>query len=344
MDCGWVIGDKGDGEMTSKFASSASYLSADTLPVKMLTHPDTKAAMLTDKLIPTHIQLVLTNKCNLLCPFCSYGAVDRKLELSKSELRSVLCDFANLGSDAVTITGGGEPTLHPQFNAIINEALDLYYKVGMITNGTNWNGIDLSGIDQMVWCRVSCSDYWDHEKYLDKLGKVVEKAPKTDWGMSYVVLNNGEFKPDNFAQCIKFAYEYGFKYVRVVSDLTHPDKATHMDEVKLVLVRAGVDDSIVIYQGRKNTTPGFKQCWISLIKPYIGADGEIYPCCGVQYAEDVVSFNTPKSMRMGNISDIRSIWAKQVPFDGSKCVRCHYHQYNTVWGMLKQGIHHAEFI
>ncbi len=325
-------------------ASAVSYTAADTLPIKILIHPDTRVAMETGKIIPTHIQLVLTNKCNLLCPFCSYGAVDRKLELTWGELHSTLIDFANLGAEAVTITGGGEPTLHPEFNEVVEDALDLNYKVGMITNGTMLGKVDPAGLNQMVWCRISCSDHWDCSKYADGVKLARRGAPAPDWGMSYVVLNGGEFKPDNLIACVRLTLELDFVYVRVVSDLTHPENATHMDEVRRVLADAGVDDGIVIYQGRKNTTPGFKQCWISLVKPYIGADGGVYPCCGVQYAEKEISFDTPASMRMGTIQDIRRIWAQQKPFDGSQCVRCHYHQYNVIWNQLKQGINHAEFI
>jgi len=38
------------------------------------------------------------------------------------------------------------------------------------------------------------------------------------------------------------------------------------------------------------------------------------------------------------------IWNEQKPYDGSRCVRCHYHQSNQVLGLLMAGIDHADFI
>jgi MoaA/NifB/PqqE/SkfB family radical SAM enzyme len=324
--------------------SQVSYTSADTVPIKMLVHQDTVIGMETGMLIPTHIQLVLTNQCNLMCPFCSYGKVDRKLSLTLPEVIRVLDNFKQLGSEAVTITGGGEPTLYPEFDRTVQAAVNMDYSVGLITNGTVLDRVDPRGLNQMVWSRVSCSDHWDCDKYQAGVRRAVEMAPVPDWGMSYVVGCGATFRIDNFVKCVRLANELGMKYVRVVSDLTYPEKATSMEVVRQVLAINDVDDSIVIYQGRKNTPAGHPRCWISLIKPYIGADGGIYPCCAVQYAKEELSFTTPKDMRMGTIEDIDDIWDEQKPFDGSKCVRCHYHQYNTTWNQLKQGIDHAEFI
>ena len=324
--------------------SLLSYTSADTPPIKMLTHQDTIIGMETGMLIPTHIQLVLTNQCNLLCPFCSYGKVDRKLSLTLKEIVRILDEFKQLGSKAVTITGGGEPTLYPYFDQVLQAALDMEYDTGLCTNGTLLDKVDAKGLNQMVWVRVSCSDHWSYDKYQAAVRQTIADAPTPDWGMSYVVGSSVTFNPDNFIRCIKMANELGMKYARVISDLTYLEDATSMETAKQVLVGAGVDDSIIIYQGRKNTPAGHPKCWISLIKPYIGADGGIYPCCAVQYAKKELSFNTPKDMRMGTIDEIDEIWDAQVPFDGSKCVRCHYHQYNTTWNQLKQGVDHAEFI
>ena len=324
--------------------SLVSYTAADTLPIKMLIHPDTKTGMDEGVLIPTHIQLALTNKCNLLCPFCSYGKVDRGFKLGKKRIRDLLVTFSDLGTRAVTVTGGGEPTLHPHFNYTLDLANWLAMETGLITNGTLLDRVDPKPLNMLRWCRVSCSDYWDYDKYANIVKKVRDKAYDPDWGMSYVVLAGEKHRPYNFMKCIQLANTLGFKYVRVVADLTCPEQTPQMEELQAFLKIHDVDVSRVIYQGRKNTTKGFRQCWISLIKPYIGADGGVYPCCAVQYAKDPVSFDTPVDMRMGTLGDVSAIWEKQEPFDGSVCVRCHYHQYNTVWGVLKQGVDHAEFI
>ena len=65
--------------------------------------------------------------------------------------------------------------------------------------------------------------------------------------------------------------------------------AAEADEA--VLREMDVDDKIVIYQGRKKFSRGSAKCLISLIKPLIGSDGNVYPCCGVQYALADSSFD-----------------------------------------------------
>jgi len=321
------------------------YTAADTYPIKLLVHPDIQELVESGWITPTHIQLALTNKCNLLCPFCSYGKVDRELELTLAEVVELLDRFSVLGTSAITVTGGGEPTLHPDFNTIIKEAADTYgYALGLITNGTCLGQVTGKSFGSLVWCRVSCSDYWDYRVHAHHVRERVEDYPDVDWGLSYVVGGVGVFKLTNFLRCVDLANMTGMKYVRVVADLTDPETAMPMEAVKEMLDMNGVGDDLVIYQGRKNTTRGFKECWTSLVKPYIGADGGVYPCCGVQYAEEEVSYTTPVGMRMGKICDIVDIWNEQKPYDGSRCVRCHYHQSNQVLGLLMAGIDHADFI
>ena len=60
---------------------------------------------------------------------------------------------------------------------------------------------------------------------------------------------------------------------------------------------------------KSDFTAGVKQCWVSLLKPVIGADGRIYPCserCDLSIGDDLLK-----------------IYTKQKPFDGSKCEYCY---------------------
>jgi hypothetical protein len=111
-----------------------------------------------------------------------------------------------------------------------------------------------------------------------------------------------------------------------------------------VVDRGGVSDKLAIWQGRQHYFAGTPRCLISLLKPVIGADGMIYPCCGAQYAESVPAKDYPKSMVMGGVEDTNVIWDKQLAFDGSRCVKCYYEHYNSALAALVDDINHMQFV
>jgi hypothetical protein len=144
---------------------------------------------------------------------------------------------------------------------------------------------------------------------------------------------------------VAFANEHNFTHVRIVGDLLDIEKsALRMNVARAHLLGAGIDDGQVIYQDRGTFVIGAEKCLISLIKPVVSADGGIYPCCGVQYAKDPPGLNYVESMRMGGLEDIDQIWNEQKSFNGSRCVRCYYDDYNSALDMLTMPLSHAEFI
>ena len=59
-----------------------SYTAADSIPLKLLLDKDLIGhAVAHKKLLPIHIQLLPTNRCNLNCKFCSCSARSKTLEL-----------------------------------------------------------------------------------------------------------------------------------------------------------------------------------------------------------------------------------------------------------------------
>jgi len=310
-----------------------NFTAANSLPLKIINYID----LIKYRLLPIHVQLIPTNVCNLNCSFCSCKGRDKKQVLEFSEIVKLVDSLVYLKCKAVTITGGGEPLTHPNIKAI----LELFYrhgiKVGLVTNGILLDSIPGKYI---TWCRISCSDerYFIRKRY----ETAVIKYPDIDWAFSYVLSN----KPDirNIAKFVKFSNEHKFTHIRIVSDLLNLDEATDMQFIKDGLKEFGIDDSLVIYQGRKNYTPGDRDCLISLLKPVIGADGYIYPCCGAQYALKEPALDMPESMRIGHISDIIKIYSKQSYFNGSVCAKCYYQNYNVLLSGIKGNFEHKEFV
>lgn len=83
----------------------------------------------------------ITNQCNLNCITCynRSGLNKKRKEISNTQLKNIIKLFLPLGLKRFLISGG-EPTLHTEFNNIldlINEYPQISF--GIVTNGTNHN-------------------------------------------------------------------------------------------------------------------------------------------------------------------------------------------------------------
>jgi len=331
--------------MTDKKVNNVtSYTSADTIPIKLILDDSLVEAVKENKIIPIHVQLIPTNKCNLNCFFCSCNKRDKNLELSWEKLMEIMDKFKALGMKAVTITGGGEPLLYKYFEALVKYLDYNDIKMGLVTNGLKlWSFVGRSALlSKLTWCRISSGDDRGFpEEYAKKLSVVILENPGVDWAFSHVVGVNPN--KGTIVSLVKFANKHNFTHVRFVADLFNPEGAD-MSVVSGYLAEDKIDQSRVIYQARKDYVQG-KDCYICYLKPLVGPDGKIYACCGVQYALETASKDLPSELSIGDSADIEKIIEKSnIPFDGSKCVKCYYDNYNIILkGMLSE-IKHKEFV
>lgn len=318
-----------------------SFTSASAFPAKLLK----RNVIDSIGIKPVHLQISPTNRCTLSCSFCSCSARDKKLQLSLGDIKEIMNSAKRCGTKAVTITGGGEPLCHPNIREIISYIHELGIKIGLVTNGTIVHVLDRDSWSKITWCRISSADFrgkdWT-DKYHKKLQDTVDKGPNVDWAFSHVM-----GRMPNIAlitKLIVFANKNDFTHVRIVSDLLDLDNVPSMKVVRGAIA-AVIDDSKVIYQGRKDSTPGTKRCLISLLKPVVGTNGMLYPCCGTQYAQEIPSKDFGKSvMCMGNAKDIEKIYSEQQYFDGSKCSTCYYSNYNWALDIMTSELKHEDWV
>ncbi len=316
-----------------------SFTAANSIPVKIFKNLDLVGDLNNGYIPPIHVQLMPTNKCNLNCSFCSCKKRNKKEGLTIGQIETLCRNLKKMGCKAATVTGGGEPLMHVDISLILDSLNNHGIKIGLVTNGLLLHRLKVDDLSKITWCRISCADERDFEKAEDIIEVAVKCGRNIDWAFSYVVGKN--FNPDNLNKYVAFANKYKFTHVRVVSDLLDLSEVKNMDEIKRAVI---VDDSLVIYQGRKEFDPGQRDCRISLLKPVVGADGFIYPCCGVQYAHQSEDLDNPETMRMGRIEDIIDIYKNQKFFNGSQCYRCYYKNYNDILGQMVGNTKHPEFI
>lgn len=324
----------------------ASFSAANTFPLKLLR---IKCLKSNRHIKPIHVQLNPTNRCNFACGFCSCSERQRQQELDLDSNIEIMSLFKLLGCKSVTITGGGEPTLHKNIDALLQGIKMLGVKIGLVTNGTLLHQIN--ALDRTTWIRISASDQL--EKQLGKMGSslddwlqniamAVTQFPSVDWAFSYVIGKKPSKK--NILKLVDFANTYHFTHVRLVNDIFIAEELTgQMADVKNYL-ESMTDDSKVNYQDRSTWTRGFNPCYVSLLKPVVGADGYLYPCCGTQYALKDPSRDYEKTMRMGFWKFIVPLWRQQKFFDGSVCEKCYYSNYDLALDVMVNGLQHKEFV
>ncbi len=310
-----------------------SYTAASTFPSKLLH----QKVIEDGKIIPIHAQIIPTNKCNLDCKFCSYADRDKKLEMKFDEVKEVIDILADRGTKAITWTGGGETLLYPKINESINYASSKRIQSGLVTNGILLD--KLNHHPNLTWCRISSSD--DRVPAFDSIGKATKINAQIDFAFSHVVTKNPDYQI--IGSVINFANIYNFTHVRLVSDLCDLDNVPSMDKVSAKIKNSFINDSKVIYQGRKDSTRGTKDCLISLLKPVIGPEG-VFPCCGTNYAIEGMERRPVNEMKMGDIKDLADILDNQKHFDGSICDACYYSQYNSALSKLKTKPYHLRFV
>jgi pyruvate-formate lyase-activating enzyme len=298
---------------------------------------------------PYHIQFSPTNRCNAKCAWCSCRNVDRKLEMSIDEIREMIFHFAGLGAAAITLTGGGEPTLHPHFDQILETCVKRNLRVGLVTNGLTWTAAarlgkreaDATALTRkcVTWVRLSIVDTESGNYDAGRLARLAELLPGVDIGVSFTVTP-------------RVSILTAASIARIAEQLPH---VTHIRYVEEILQGAPAALDLVeetctphttkgIYQRRGAYTAGAARCLMSKLKPMIDPRGLVFPCCGVQYADggERQSLDMGDGYRMCRWNEYS---LDTPPFDGSGCVKCYYGQYQALLAQFEAPVpRHAAFV
>lgn len=300
-----------------------SYTSASAFPAKVILRGERLK-----QIAPIHVQLNLTNRCNLNCSYCSCRNRDPKQEMPISMFDHLMRKLKRKGMEAVTITGGGEPLLYPFFDEVVRTLKSMNVKMGLVTNGTGLMNLGLSTLKELTWIRVS---FDGHRKDIPDIPAELNVA------FSYVYDGNNPDDP-NLKQLIRMAEIGQINHLRIVTDI--------MNEELAIPLRRPLNARVIV-QDRSRYTPGHRNCWIALLKPVVDCTGLFYPCCGTQYALKNHQGELPEKMCMGTLDDyIDMMVDPQIPFDGSICDKCFYSSYNDILSIIKvsDGIGHREFV
>lgn len=319
------------------------FLSADEFPVKLAFNSELIKHIRSHRRIPPyHVQFNPTNRCNLKCAFCSCSERDKTKELDTKQCFDIIVTLAELGCRSVTISGGGEPLMHPHIEDVFTMFSEAMIEIGFVTNGPLLKTVSPRTLNLARWCRISNSDDRDFsDAYAEMLSGVVRGSPLVDWAFSHVVTENPNIV--DIGRLIDFANRHNFSHVRLVGDLLNPG-AIDWQPIRDYLRDKGIDTRLVIFQERKIPEHG-GPCYICFVKPVIAADGKVHSCCGAQYALETPTRDFPEELCLGDVSGLKKIYeGSNVPLDGSVCARCYYMSYNRLLASMMKPLKHIYHI
>jgi hypothetical protein len=185
---------------------------------------------------------------------------------------------------------------------------------------------------ELTWLRVSIVPGKPLDQVRDLLLHLCLKLPEVDIGVSQVV---DDLTDLDVSEAICGVVEDSqITHIRFVQEIFGlPETMSHLvDRCSGLTTKA-------VYQWRNEHRPGMKSCYMARLKPVIAASGLVFPCCGVQYAA-MDARALPSDFAMGHWS----LYGAGSRFDGSRCRRCYYWQYNTVLGRIVEPVDHEDFL
>lgn len=313
-----------------------------------------------------HVEVDLAGVCHHRCPFCFWadGAVSvgesftadvkRIGFLRRETALSLIDDLADLGVEAVTFVGGGEPLLHPDAAEILGRAADRL-RFGVITNLSGRHVAPLIQVlARAVWVRVSLDaaraetyavmhnprggDENGWEQTCENFRALVAAAGATDVGASFVVTRENWREIADFARLVN---GMGGRYVQF-RPLYDVEACRWMDplrgEIEALLKEAEAEAEpgrfdvmnhlFRVHDIRKEN----RRHTVCRIQHYgqiqISADGYVYPCC-------ILKYNTRHAF--GNLYErsFKEIWTsperlrKAATFTADACPPCYYDAVNA---------------
>lgn len=230
--------------------------------------------------------------CNLRCPYCSVvyrGSFGNRIELGI--IKKYVNTLKKYGLKAVILTGGGEPTLYPQINELIEFLHDKSgLELALITNGTMLDKIAPKNRTKFKWLRVSINLFDGWEKKINIPKEFIN--PKTTIGFSHIYTlehNYGDKKIDYkeiIAKIIKLMNRFNAQYLRLLPNcLIKGDKFNYQHKAIDKLI-SSFKDKRIFHQLKTHQKPDFKICYQSYFRPYLSEEknpwnnkpGTVFPC------------------------------------------------------------------
>ena len=323
---------------------------------------------------PKQVQLILSDLCNQDCSFCAYrmsGYTSNELFVGASEQAAfghnnpkrwipteralaLIEEFHEAGVLAVQFTGGGEPTVHPEHEAIFEKALALGLRCSLVSNGVKWSAhLATTILPRFDWVRVSIdagnqaayaatrrvpAGHWDLAwRHVRIAAEAIRAAGSpTALGLGFVVT------PQSYKEIPQFAAEaagsgaHNIRFTAMFSPEDERPFAAIYPEIRVLIEEARrlerpdfaiYDNFGSRFDDLKQHAPDYSFCSYQHYTAYVGGDMKAYRCC-------VLAYNKRGLVTGGDLKErsFAEFWRSQErkddmnALDARGCERC---QFNT---------------
>jgi MoaA/NifB/PqqE/SkfB family radical SAM enzyme len=355
---------------------------------KLLKHLD-RLTMLKEKgfSCPIFVDFSITNVCSHNCPLC-ISFEDRKkgkdgTMVDYNEAKRVINQLKNGDVKAVYLTGGGDPSCHPDLEKIIRFIKEKDIEVSLTTNGDNLSKSAIETITECCsWMRVSLDadgpkiykkthgmNEASFNQVISNMSALVDTRKKQNSelviGASYLL---GPHTIPGIYNAAKLCKEVGINYIRFrpffesMSDENKPS----LDFVKNnALKKEDIDEMLNQFKKCKELNDdnfsasypanrvdsihgdvqlGYKKCYAAHVMAALDANLGLYPCCVLRYNSKYC---------LGNLKEnsFEELWfsekRKQIHdiIDLNDCPKpCQYDSHNKLLNAMIDDIPHHNFL
>lgn len=326
---------------------------------KLLQHVDRLAELKAGQVPPpVNLEIDLSNRCNLGCRWCHFAHTHSKGphsnggkvgDLIDTELViALLHEAKSYGVRSVTWSGGGEPTLHPDFDQIV-QACPL--PQGLYTNGTRISATRADLLkERLEWVYVSLDaespGAFLHDKdspqftaVCDGIRRLARADGKATLGVGFLLgVTNW---PDAWPMAA-LAEDLGADYSQfrpAISGSTSwiPMALCLLREFELepdILFDATRFDKYERWQGH-----GYNTCYWSALQAVVTPDGRVWACCNKRGFDGA---------ELGDLNQesFADIWARRPlqQVNDSCRMMCRGHIPNLALQKIMEPMPHGEFI
>jgi MoaA/NifB/PqqE/SkfB family radical SAM enzyme len=370
-------------------------------PLKIIRHLPTITAVREHRpAAPVHVQLILSDLCNHQCSFCAYRdptysssqlfyETDSKTVglrrdpqhpernynpnrmIPQERALEIIRDCVDLGVKGIQFTGGGEPTVHPDFLEILKYAQTHSLATALVTNGTVIgrrfvrNTEARLAFEKLSWSRVSIdagtpetyaavrgvppsffTDAWTAVSTLRRASDAAGHKPVV--GVGYVVTDKNW---QEVRQAAKLARDAGAHNLRISAQFSTQDERLFEEfhrECAELCTAVEIEESTTGFRvynrfsarldDLRQKRPQYSRCGYQFVTTYIGADLNVYRCC-------VTAYNQAGWLGSLKKQSFKCLWTSSArmkgmyDFNARQCDRC---QFNGINQTLEYAFRHEE--